>query len=201
MSKGGVRQPQQERSIEKKNKIIKAGYELFSETGYYKTTTQDIAKRAGVSTGIVYGYFEDKRDVLVCVLDIYINDVSAPLMQIMKEASAPVDVAGLARAIIDKVISLHTENANLHNTLHSLAPSDEIVQNKFIALENHVTLKMTERLSELGLKSENMKEKVHFAMNAVQSFAHEFVFDNHEYIDYAEMRKIVENVVVGLFKE
>ena len=57
--KNQVREPQQERSIEKKNKIIEAGYELFSETGYYGTNTQEIAKRAGVSTGIVYGYFED----------------------------------------------------------------------------------------------------------------------------------------------
>ena len=37
--KNQVREPQQERSIEKKNKIIEAGYELFSETGYYGTNT------------------------------------------------------------------------------------------------------------------------------------------------------------------
>ena len=53
--KNEVRQPRQERSIEKKNKIIEAGYQLFSEVGYYGTNTAEIAKRAGVSTGIVYG--------------------------------------------------------------------------------------------------------------------------------------------------
>ncbi|MDE6302929.1 MAG: TetR/AcrR family transcriptional regulator [Clostridia bacterium] len=52
-----VREPKQERSIEKKNKIVQAGYELFSEVGYHSTNTAQIAKRAGVSTGIVYGYF------------------------------------------------------------------------------------------------------------------------------------------------
>ena len=65
-----VREPRQERAIEKKNKIIKAGYELFSEVGYYGTNTAEIAKRAGVSTGIVYGYFQDKRDILLSVLEI-----------------------------------------------------------------------------------------------------------------------------------
>ena len=45
-----VREPKQERSIEKKNKIIKAGYDLFSEVGYYNTNTAQIAKKAGVST-------------------------------------------------------------------------------------------------------------------------------------------------------
>ena len=70
--KNTIRQPRQERSIEKKNKIINAGYELFSEVGYYGTNTAEIAKRAGVSTGIVYGYFQDKRDILISVLEIYI---------------------------------------------------------------------------------------------------------------------------------
>ena len=53
--KNQVREPQQERSIEKKNKIISAAYEVFAEVGYYGANTTDIAKRAGVSTGIVYG--------------------------------------------------------------------------------------------------------------------------------------------------
>ena len=43
-----VREPRQERSIEKKNRIIDAGYELFSEVGYYGTNTAEIAKKAGV---------------------------------------------------------------------------------------------------------------------------------------------------------
>ena len=71
-----VREPQQERSIEKKNRIIEAGYKLFSEVGYYGTNTAEIAKRAGVSTGIVYGYFQDKRDILISVLSIYIESIN-----------------------------------------------------------------------------------------------------------------------------
>ena len=62
-----IRQPKQQRSIDKKERIIKAAYELFSENGYHGTVTSDIAKRAGVSTGIVYGYFADKRDILFYV--------------------------------------------------------------------------------------------------------------------------------------
>ena len=201
MSKTAVRQPKQERSIETKNKIIQAGYELFSENGYYGTTTQDIAKRAGVSTGIVYGYFEDKRDILACVLHIYIKDVSEPLMAIMSETTAPVNVISVTRSIIDKTIELHGQNANLHNVLHSLAPSDELVQQEFMTLENHVTLNMSKRLKELGVNCDDMNEKVHLAMNVIQSFAHEFVFDKHQYIDYGAMRSIVEKVVAELFKQ
>ena len=46
-----------------------------------------------------------------------------------------------------------------------------------------------------------MEEKVHIAMNEIQSFAHEFVYDEHEYLDYAKMRLSVERMVSGLFAE
>lgn len=196
-----VREPQQERSIEKKNKIIQAGYELFSEVGYYGTNTVEIAKRAGVSTGIVYGYFADKRDILICVLKIYIDNVSTPLINIMKSQSGNINVVNLAREILDKTIELHQHYAKLHHTLHSLAATDEAVNAQFITLENDITKQMSEQLSQLGVKVSNITEKVHIAMNIIQSFSHEYVFDNHSYINYPEMKQIVCNILATLFKE
>lgn len=198
--KNQIRVPQQERSIEKKNKIIQAGYELFSEVGYYGTNTAEIAKRAGVSTGIVYGYFQDKRDILICVLEIYIDKVYKPLTKIMESASQPVNLSRLAFAVIDKTIELHEQNAKLHNTLHSLATTDEAVNAQFISLENKITEQMSNQLVKLGFKSENITEKVHLAMNIVQSFAHETVFDRHSYIDYAKMKELVCDILAGLFR-
>ena len=65
-----IRKPVQKRSIETKKKIVDAAYALFSEVGYFNTNTAEIAKRAGVSTGIVYGYFKEKRDIMREVLYI-----------------------------------------------------------------------------------------------------------------------------------
>ena len=198
--KNQIRVPQQERSIEKKNKIIQAGYELFSEVGYYGTNTVEIAKRAGVSTGIVYGYFEDKRDILICVLEIYIDNVYEPLSHLMEKASKPVDLHKLALSILNKTIELHEQNATLHNTLHSLAATDEAVNAQFINLENKITDQMSSQLVKLGISAENITEKVHLAMNIVQSYAHETVFDSHSYINYAKMKDIVCKILVELFR-
>ena len=198
--KNQIRVPQQERSIEKKNKIIQAGYELFSEVGYYGTNTVEIAKRAGVSTGIVYGYFQDKRDILICVLEIYIDKVYQPLSEIMANASVPVDLHDLAMQILNKTIELHAQNAKLHNTLHSLATTDEAVNAEFISLENKITEQMSNQLRVLGINVENLTERVHLAMNVIQSFAHELIFDSHSYIDYDKMKHIVCKIIVELFK-
>ncbi len=199
--KNEVRQPRQERAIEKKNKIINAGYELFSEVGYYGTNTAEIAKRAGVSTGIVYGYFQDKRDILISVLEIYIDNVFAPFSKLFDNLKAPVDFNRLIPDIIDKVIKTHKNNRKIHEALHSLSGSDEAVSAQFIALEDSITIKIADKFKKLGIEIKNAYEKIHFALGIIQDFSHEYVFDKHEYIDYDVMREMVNETIVNLFKD
>ena len=197
--KNSVRQPKQERSIEKKNKIIEAGYALFSEVGYYGTNTAEIAKKAGVSTGIVYGYFSDKRDILISVLEIYINRAFEPILTLFDKMCAPVDFNLIVPKVLDVAIAVHKKHSRMHEALHSLANNDEMVNCEFIGLEDQITVKISDKLKGLGVKIDNPLEKIHFAMNIVQSFAHEYVFDKHEYIDYFIMRTMVEKTIIDLF--
>lgn len=197
--KNAIREPRQKRSIEKKNKIIEASYKLFSEVGYYGTNTAEIAKLAGVSTGIVYGYFQDKRDILICVLDIYIKRVFDPLLKIMDNFTAPLDFDRLVPQIVDSVINTHSNNAKIHEALHSLTHTDEAVKNEFISLEDRITLQIAEKLVKVGVVLDKPFEKIHFAMDIIQSFSHEYVFDKHEYIDYSVMRDMVCRTIINLF--
>ncbi|CAA7615438.1 Transcriptional regulator [Candidatus Terasakiella magnetica] len=48
--------------------IVAAAVELFAHQGFYRTTIQDVAKKAGVSAGLIYQYVTDKEDVLLLVL-------------------------------------------------------------------------------------------------------------------------------------
>lgn len=69
MSEGrGTRVPKQRRSIERKRRIIEAAKALYRESGYHGTTTNEIARRAQVSIGTLYAYFEDKEEILLEVL-------------------------------------------------------------------------------------------------------------------------------------
>lgn len=195
-----VREPKQERSIEKKNKIVQAGFELFSQVGYYNTNTAEIAKRAGVSTGIVYGYFKDKRDILLDVLEIYVKEAFAPVLDMINGLTAPVNFEDTIKHVLDGAIEIHKKYANIHEALHAMSYSDEAVNSKFISLEDEITLAIANKFADLGVKKENLTERIHFAMNIVQSFSHEFVYDHHTYIDYDAMCNIVQNTLVALFE-
>ena len=195
-----IRQPKQERSIETKNKIINSAYKLFSEVGYHSTTTALIAKNAEVSTGSVYGYFLDKRAILLDVLGLYINKVFQPINAVVDNITLPVDFSKIIEESVKKTIEIHQENAQMHTTLHSLTGTDEEVNRRFVELEDNLTKQIAEKLTALGLKISNVNEKIHLAMNVIQSFAHESVYDMHDYIDYPAMQKIVCQLLVNLFK-
>ena len=58
-----VRKPKQKRSLEKMELIRSSARTLFSEKGYFSTTTNEIAKCAGISIGTLYSYYRDKTDI------------------------------------------------------------------------------------------------------------------------------------------
>ena len=64
MQKSGKKQA----FVEKRNKIIEKGFELMCEKGFYNISTPDIAEAAEVSTGIIYQYFNDKKDIFTSTL-------------------------------------------------------------------------------------------------------------------------------------
>lgn len=52
----------------RKRQITRAAYEVIAQKGYYNFTMMDIAKQAGVSSGLIHHYFKDKENMLVTLL-------------------------------------------------------------------------------------------------------------------------------------
>ncbi len=50
--------------LQKKELIMGVALELFAENGYHATSISQIAKKAGISKGLTYNYFESKKDIL-----------------------------------------------------------------------------------------------------------------------------------------
>lgn len=50
-------------------KILDAAFELMAKNGYESTSISQIAKKAGVSKGLMYNYFESKEDLLKTLID------------------------------------------------------------------------------------------------------------------------------------
>jgi AcrR family transcriptional regulator len=48
--------------------LTKAAYKVVGQKGYYDFTIKDIAREAGLSTGLVHYYFKNKEDLLLTLL-------------------------------------------------------------------------------------------------------------------------------------
>jgi len=56
-----------------KEKIINAAISLFSSIGYFSTSVSKIAKKAGVSKGLLYNYFDSKDQLLLAIVNKTMN--------------------------------------------------------------------------------------------------------------------------------
>ena len=49
---------------QKREAIAEAAFALFLREGFHRTTTRDIARKAGISAGAPFSYFKDKEEIL-----------------------------------------------------------------------------------------------------------------------------------------
>jgi len=74
-----------ERRIERnKERILRATLELFQAHGIKKTTTNDIARKAGVSPATVYNHFSSKEDLVHATVKYFLTRTAADFSKIFK---------------------------------------------------------------------------------------------------------------------
>ena len=74
-----------ERRIERnKDRILRATLELFQVHGIKKTTTHDIARKAGVSPATVYNHFGGKEDLMHAAVKYFLSSTAANFSKIFK---------------------------------------------------------------------------------------------------------------------
>ncbi len=60
---------------EYKKLIIESAIELFANEGYYNSSISKIAKKAKISKGLIYNYFESKEALLIEIIDSGFNEM------------------------------------------------------------------------------------------------------------------------------
>jgi AcrR family transcriptional regulator len=60
---------------QKKELIMETALELFAENGFHATSMSQIAKKAGISKGLAYNYFQSKNEILEEILETSYNEI------------------------------------------------------------------------------------------------------------------------------
>lgn len=93
--------------------IKAAGWALFSERGFEATTVRALCKRAGVATGTLFNYVEDKRDLLALLFAERILPVQVRAF----ETLPPGDLVDQACHVFGAFLDFYDQDPGLSRTL------------------------------------------------------------------------------------
>jgi AcrR family transcriptional regulator len=125
---------------ERRGQILRAAVKLFSDKGYYTTTISQIAREAGVSTGLIYQYFGDKDDILLLSLKLVLETYEREIPPRLEGVKHPVERLCMALwaycTIIDGLreatILAYRSTKSLRAERRALVKQDELRTNRLL---------------------------------------------------------------------
>ena len=194
MKKKETRIPKQQRSIEKKNQIKQAALELFSDKGYHKTSSNEIAKKAGISIGTFYAYFSDKSDVYEeLVKDLY----EKILIEIPEEyIGGNVNPAELIYKYVQIVMIGHSYMPEFQKEITSLSQQyDEFraIEEKYRTNASGKIFNIMAQNSEL-LRVSDVSIAIMIIHNSIEAVVHEVQFYPNDFDKDTVVRELAEMI-------
>jgi AcrR family transcriptional regulator len=118
--------PRRRRPAERPAQILVAAERVFSQHGYDRATTREIAAEACVSEGTLYNYFGGKREILLALIDSvgasWRQDIDCIRADTFEEAMAqliahrmrfvqehPMTILTLQQAVLDPEVGRHLD--------------------------------------------------------------------------------------------
>ncbi|MDP3854906.1 TetR/AcrR family transcriptional regulator [Phenylobacterium sp.] len=98
----GRRRPKGDKRQRTRASLLEAARELIREKGYERTTLQDVAQRAGMTSGAIYGNFKNRDDLFMALATAY----WAPIKPMIRRGSS---FAEKMRALAEATIAVIPE--------------------------------------------------------------------------------------------
>jgi AcrR family transcriptional regulator len=96
------RRPKGDKRARTRAKLLEAARELIREKGHDRTTLEDVARRAGMTSGAIYGNFKNRDDLFIALAGVY----WAPIKPTIRPGSSFAEkMAALAEATVAAIPS------------------------------------------------------------------------------------------------
>ena len=173
-----TRVPTQKRSIEKKQRIKDAALKLMSEKGYFATSSNEIAREAGVSIGTFYSYFKDKKELYAELVDDIYTAVLTPIN--LNELPDDLSIEETVQLYVTAVFRGHEYQTAFQREISSLSKqSDEFRAIEMVHKSNilHVFSEALKACRE-ELKPQDLETSTYIILTTVEAVIHDTLFHN-----------------------
>ncbi len=126
-------------SVNRKTDIISAAIEVFSEIGYYRATTAQVAERAEISQPYIFKFFSSKEALLVEALEVSWDRIIQSFRQVTETSKAEQLESDLIHAY-EEILSLHKHETLLQMQAQTIREPliRAVMQNGFREVQNMV---------------------------------------------------------------
>lgn len=190
--------PVQKRSQETREKLMKAAFTMYVKKGYHSTTVDEIAAQAGLSTGIAYRYFKNKKDMLLSSLSYAFENIK--VIAEIEGAEELTSAEDYLAFVLGKFEILHEKYRDIHNELEGLRYTDEDVKKLYEVIEKNELERLTKVLAEKLDNVQDLREKVYLAAGIMEQYCHLTMNDSEGTLDKDKLRSLTIASVMSLFR-
>lgn len=137
-----------------RERILDAARQRFIEVGFHAASVDSIAKRAGISTGLIYRYFQSKREIILAIIESQLDQSRVGLGALPPSTSLVDEMIQLVTMPSDPAVMAW--NAVLFSEMTAEATRDTIVSE---ALQKSEKAAREEFVNWLARRNEHTKRK------------------------------------------
>ena len=151
---------------------MKAAISMCAKNGYHRTTVDEIAAEAGVSTGIAYRYFRNKKDLLFSALAYAAGGIQETANLNGMDA---LDDTTDFRSYLDNVLKgfedIHERFRDIHEELEGLQHTED-VRKFYTEVSQDMMERVIEKLRAFLRDDKNIREKAYLAVSMLEQYCH-----------------------------
>ncbi|NOK60933.1 MAG: hypothetical protein GFH27_549289n85 [Chloroflexi bacterium AL-W] len=133
--------PQQERSRKRREALLTAALEAFTHHGFDATTIEGIARAAGASVGSFYQYFHSKQQLLLVLMEHFLEEIDALDLTLTVEE----DIRPQIQTIVHQALGVDAHYAGVYRAWREAIRGDTALAR----LDQHVQDWTASRLIQL----------------------------------------------------
>lgn len=132
-----------------RRQILNAALELFATSGYHTTSVEAVARRAKVSKGLIYNYFESKEQLLEAIIMGTMAHIAEEMVPLAQEPDPRVRV----RTFVDSMFAMVKESGRFWSLYFSLLLQPSIpdeLRLRFVGFMKETLGMFTQAFEHLG---------------------------------------------------
>lgn len=186
-------------ATEKKDQIVRATVDCIAKYGYHSFSMQDVAKKAGVSKGIIHYYFLNKDELMISVLDKVATDIELTLqtdMESIKNPKKQLEIfIEICMNIVQSTREYYQVNMDFWTQITQKDGVKEIIAQHYAKFRKTCSHVIEDGINQGIFRDVNPNEYSSYIISVIDGLSLQWLFDEKAF-DYNKISKKIKQFIM-----